>query len=140
MKIKKAEKNWTKHEAAVLIGPNQTLAVKRGRGRLPTLLTPKKVRLENKLERCHLRNCPRKQEAVALNFHITLGEDGGGREGFGQFGGEREILGACQTFPGVRGQPGRGSDGEPLLRHQPPSGSDLAVQRLRGKLEEGDCG
>ena len=46
MRVGKTKNFWRKHGAAVLIGPNQTLAVKRGRGRPPTLLKPKKVRLE----------------------------------------------------------------------------------------------
>ena len=65
MRVGKRKKFCTKHGAAVLIRPNQTLAVKRGRGRLPTLQTLKKVRLESKLERCHCRNCLRNQESVA---------------------------------------------------------------------------
>ena len=47
MRVRKRKKFCTKHGAAVLIGPNQTLAVKRGRGRLlPTLQTLKKVRIK----------------------------------------------------------------------------------------------
>ena len=51
MRIGKTKKFCTKHGAAVLIGPNQTLAVKRGRGRLvPTLQTLKKVRIKKQIE------------------------------------------------------------------------------------------
>ena len=50
MRVRKTKKFCTKHGAAVLIGPNQTLAVKRGRGRLlPTLQTLKKVRIKSKI-------------------------------------------------------------------------------------------
>ena len=50
MRVGKRKKFCTKHGAAVLIGPNQTLAVKRGRGRLvPTLQTLKKVRIKSKI-------------------------------------------------------------------------------------------
>ena len=82
MRVGKMTKFCTKHGAAVLIRPNQTLAVKRGRGETADIAnTKKKVRLKSKLERCHCRNCLRKQEGTALSFHV-FGEDGGGREVF----------------------------------------------------------